>query len=80
MEAGLCPKNIKVEEYKALDVEITQLEVVETIKEAPLYKATGSMIISNEILKKLLTKGYDVITKGLNACVKLRTILLIWRK
>ncbi|CAG8824280.1 1623_t:CDS:2, partial [Gigaspora margarita] len=60
-----APKNIKVEKYEVLDVEITQLKMVETIKEAPLHKATGPTMISNEILKKLLTKGYKVITKAL---------------
>ncbi|CAG8827886.1 15639_t:CDS:2, partial [Gigaspora margarita] len=70
MEAGLYfQKNINVEEYKALGVEISQSEVVETIREASLHKATDPMMVSNEMLKKLLTKEYEVITKGLNTCL-----------
>ncbi|CAG8779613.1 4962_t:CDS:1 [Gigaspora margarita] len=68
-------KNIKVKKYKVLGVEINQAEVIETITMLSLYKAIGQAIILNEILKKLLTKEYKIITRGLNAYIKLRTIL-----
>ncbi|CAG8624419.1 36421_t:CDS:2 [Gigaspora margarita] len=39
---------------------ISQAKMIETIKAAQLYKATGQMMISNEMLKKLPTKRYEI--------------------
>ncbi|CAG8840360.1 5218_t:CDS:1, partial [Gigaspora margarita] len=52
-------ENINIGDYEILSVEISQAEMIEIIRVALLHKATGQTMISNEMLKKLPTKGYE---------------------
>ncbi|CAG8850845.1 24380_t:CDS:1, partial [Gigaspora margarita] len=47
-------------------------ELLETIKQLPLYKATGPQGISNKMLKQLPTITIDNLLNIFNACINLQ--------
>jgi len=59
---------------------ITMDELVTTLSEAPIDKATGPQNISNEMLKHLNVHSREEFLMILNACLELRTVPKSWQR
>jgi hypothetical protein len=68
-------KKINSHTYQPLVQQITLEELNLTIKEAPKHKATGPLMISNEILQHLPSSAISYLLRILNACIILEQLL-----
>ena len=73
-------KKINSSTYQPLIQQITLEELNLTIKEAPKYKATGPLMISNEMLQHLPSSAISYLLCIFNACLLLEQIPNQWLK